>query len=449
MKNSWTLSVALDQKYAHNYFCTCGHQFKINTSLEEEAPDLLCPLCGNDYFKDADEFFNIKGTRIWKYFAWDTIVDDNTENWKVTLKYDVPKLAENSITIEDDVLLEATFKKDGSEGLSFIKKCDSFYKYSLFKDDKAQPFKDILVQDAQKSLVKYIISSRENYKELYEKRIAWQNKPLPREQVKSIQEIQLLDSVLEKRKERIVKKTLFNAYQVSIDETNQYAKSDFVFSRTIENLDLLVELIQLSPMVKLNLFDEVKTQFAIDFINYLKNHYTEKQIARFFLKFNEETYFKDYIQDWRDIRRLTNRENGFNTLDRYFIKVKLTVNDLHNEMIRVFNMERFELEAQENFVYLDKFIDACGFYEDLEFRLPHTMQELHLWGQQLHNCMFGYSNAIKRGGSIIYGVFRNDRLLYAVEVRASRIVQALGNYNKKIIEDDKKLIDSWFKGSGL
>jgi len=151
MNNSWTLSMPSDQKYVHNYFCICSHQFRINTALEEdEAPDLVCTLCGNDYFKDADEFLNIKGTRIWKYFSWDTTLNDDLDKWRVTLKYDIPKFTgDYSITIAKDVLLEVTFKKDGSQGLSIEKKCDLFYKYSLFKDDKAQSFRDILTQNAQ------------------------------------------------------------------------------------------------------------------------------------------------------------------------------------------------------------------------------------------------------------------------------------------------------------
>jgi len=260
--------------------------------------------------------------------------------------------------------------------------------------------------------VQHIISKRENYKELFHQRKKLQENVLVKEQLKSIQEIQLLHSVLEKRNERVVKKTLFRAYQESLDTIKQYSKSDFVFSKSIENLDFLLELFQLQPEVKLKLFDEVKTQLAIDFINYLKQHYSEKQVLRLFLKFREESYFKNNILDWRDSLRLVDTENGFTTLDKYFTKVKLTANDLHNELIRVFNMQRFELEAQEELVYQDKYLDACRSYKDLEFKLPHTMQELHLWAQKLHNCMFGYANNIKRGQVQLFMVCLKIRNFY-------------------------------------
>ncbi|MDQ7060868.1 MAG: hypothetical protein Q9M43_06900 [Sulfurimonas sp.] len=62
-----------------------------------------------------------------------------------------------------------------------------------------------------------------------------------------------------------------------------------------------------------------------------------------------------------------------------------------------------------------------------------------------YNCMFGYVNTIKSGRSIIYGVFRDNELLYAVELRAMQIAQALGKFNKKIDELDMNIIKKWHK----
>jgi hypothetical protein len=40
-------------------------------------------------------------------------------------------------------------------------------------------------------------------------------------------------------------------------------------------------------------------------------------------------------------------------------------------------------------------------------------------------------------------VFRNHELLYAVELRAMQIAQALGKFNKKIEEEDMAIIKKW------
>lgn len=65
--------------------------------------------------------------------------------------------------------------------------------------------------------------------------------------------------------------------------------------------------------------------------------------------------------------------------------------------------------------------------------------------QQLYNCMYGYSSAIKEGRSIIYSVYKDGILTYAVEIVGNKIIQALGKYNAKIDKEDRDIIDMWFK----
>jgi hypothetical protein len=84
---------------------------------------------------------------------------------------------------------------------------------------------------------------------------------------------------------------------------------------------------------------------------------------------------------------------------------------------------------------------------DLRFVLPTDTLELSQWAKKLHNCMFGYVNSIKSGISIIYGVFKNDEILYAVEIRSMQIVQALGKFNNKIGSEDMEIIKKWHNDS--
>ena len=78
-----------------------------------------------------------------------------------------------------------------------------------------------------------------------------------------------------------------------------------------------------------------------------------------------------------------------------------------------------------------------------EYRLPLSRATLYEWSQYLHNCMYGYCNAIHKSDTIIYGVFRDNVLLYAIEIRNHKIVQALGKYNGHIENEDRGLIDRW------
>jgi hypothetical protein len=66
------------------------------------------------------------------------------------------------------------------------------------------------------------------------------------------------------------------------------------------------------------------------------------------------------------------RFGAFFALERYFTKVRLTPQNLHDEVVRSFNMEQFELEAQENFSYLSMHQERCYTIDGLEFQLPHS-----------------------------------------------------------------------------
>jgi hypothetical protein len=57
--------------------------------------------------------------------------------------------------------------------------------------------------------------------------------------------------------------------------------------------------------------------------------------------------------------------------------------------------------------------------------------------------MFGYSRNIHQKISIIYGVFKEKELLYAVELNNFMIVQAKAISNTKVPDKDMELINSW------
>ena len=74
-----------------------------------------------------------------------------------------------------------------------------------------------------------------------------------------------------------------------------------------------------------------------------------------------------------------------------------------------------------------------------------TVTELFEWAKKLNNCIYSYSNSIHQGRSIIYGVFIDNDLKYAVEIQSGKIVQALGDSNKPVSNNDMQIIERWFK----
>ena len=157
----------------------------------------------------------------------------------------------------------------------------------------------------------------------------------------------------------------------------------------------------------------------------------------------DEKEHKNRLNNWRDTLRMIQTRNAFNSLEEHFSKVKLTTKKLHDEIVRVFHILSYELDAKENFEYDAIYLSACSTYKELEFRLPSTVKELSLWAKMLHNCMFGYSRSIHEQRSIIYGVFRVEELLYAVELNGFRIVQAKAVSNRIVPTEDMNIINSW------
>jgi hypothetical protein len=103
------------------------------------------------------------------------------------------------------------------------------------------------------------------------------------------------------------------------------------------------------------------------------------------------------------------------------------------------------------FDYLLNDVNAQGKHGAFEYRLPETIHTLSKWAQHLDNCMSSYDRVIHGGYTIIFGVFEEDVLLYAVEIKKHKIVQALGIDNKSIVTKDRNEIEieQWFKNMYL
>jgi len=480
-KNSWILSVEnkTNTKYNHHYFCSCTKEFKLRTEINEpNAPDILCPMCGNDYFKDAVVFENMKSTKIWKYFKWMSVVSEDKDYWNISLKYETPILNDKTyeIKLNNKDLLHIRLKKDGSVASKISYKSKVVSQYSLFMDDRVQPFKKLLLDEAKESLYNYIMMNKSKVIEwiddnelkefsiddklkyltfflknshLKEHRFFfWRMDNIQDHTIKHTTQIEMLNFVVDNRKEKSIKKALYLGYENSINHIGYYPYSDYIFSRSIKNIDLLIKLYGIYPAIKQHIFTDETFAVAIEFILFLKRHYTEKQIVKLFLEDMQDVKeYKNRLNNWRDTLRMLQTRNAFSSLEEHFSKVKLTTKKLHDEIVRVFHIVSYELDAKESFEYDEIYLSACSTYKELEFKLPLTVKELSLWAKMLHNCMFGYSRSIHEQRSIIYGVFRAEELLYAVELNGFRIVQAKAVSNNTIPAEDMSIINGWKNNS--
>lgn len=210
-------------------------------------------------------------------------------------------------------------------------------------------------------------------------------------------QIEMMNFIGNHIKKKSIRRGLYTSHENSMKLCGFYTPySDYLFSRSIENVDLLVKLYSLNPFIKEELFSDETFNIGTAFIEFLKKYYSLKQITEFFIThIQDKTHYKT---------RLDNKEN-------------------------------FEYDPQH--------VKAEGKFKNLKFLLPKTMQELHLWSKKLNNCMFGYARGIHAKNSIIYGVFKEQSLLYAIRLKNNKIVQAKGYSNKNICDEDMRVVRDW------
>lgn len=480
-KNNWVLS-RLDNKhikaYIHYFFCSCGHEFQIKTDLDKPIPpDILCPSCGENYFKDSDEFLHKKRTRIWKSFYWDSVVSEDENKWCIKLKYLIPSY--NSITniveLKEQNLLHVELAKDGSTSLHVATKSSFVRAYSLFLDGTVKAFSDLLKEDAIKNLLNYImthkthnllwlnkkdminLSANEKLKciEFFLKNphlkeyqfFFWKMDLLHNKTTKYPLQMDMISYISNHLQIKSIKRELYLSYESFMKKCGFYNPySDYIFSRSIDNVDLLVKLYKMDPYLKAQLFCDETFSTGVVFIEFLKKYYTKKQITEFFITHIQDIKnYKQRVQDWQDILRMVENSTMLNELENHFVKPKLKTNLLHDELIRVSHIVTHKMEGKEVFDYSSLHVEAQGKYKNLEFKLPKTIHELYKWSKKLNNCMFGYSADIHLQKSVIYGVFKDVKLLYAIEIQDAKIVQAKANSNMSVNSCDMETIREWNK----
>ncbi|SFV60810.1 hypothetical protein MNB_SM-6-108 [hydrothermal vent metagenome] len=457
-QNSWIVSTQqeIKGKIEHNYFCQCSHSFRFSTTFDTtDAPDVLCPLCGNDYFINSNEFGLKDGVRIWKDFHWEIEVGETADRWSVTLFYTIAlyNAQSNTIIPVKQNLLTLEFDKEGKYDLGITYHSNIVSRYSLFQNGRVKPLSSLLLDDAKEQLINHILNNRVealawinrsnieslSYKQRFEyirfflknnylqehRFFFWKMEGLEKVFTKTVTQKEALQYIANEKTERIVKKALYRGYEESMQKIGYYYPySDYIFSRIIKNVDLLANLYALHPAIKQNLFTSNTLSVAIELLRFLKRYYTEKQIVNLFTRnIQDEDTYRERLLLFRDTLNLLDARNAIASLEKHFMKIKLTTKKLHDEIIRIFHIVSYELDAKEEFEYDPIYLSACQEYEGLEFRLPLTARELSLWAKMLHNCMFGYIKRIHQHKSIIYGIFKDKELLYAIELNGFNIVQ--------------------------
>jgi len=205
LENSWTISTnhKCDKKHYHYYLCKCSARFIYITDIKEsQAPDIICSQCADDYFKDAYEFYSMQKTKIWKDFQYSEILQENDDEWVLAFEYDIPLYdkIKNDIIIKTERLMSIVLQKDGRGDCHITYDAAIIQKYSLFKDDRVQALKKLLLDEAKEKLYSFIINKHYIYDDFVV--------PSTKNQLETLRERVMLDSLAYQQKGKSIKKAL-------------------------------------------------------------------------------------------------------------------------------------------------------------------------------------------------------------------------------------------------
>ena len=262
----------------------------------------------------------------------------------------------------------------------------------------------------------------------------WKNiELLPRDEKLTI--LKALNFVMGYRKEKSLKKLIFDNYKFQMKEFNSY---DFIYiysiARTIKDINIL------NRMVNINLKSHIKrlsNHFDLYiFMNYLTTKFEEKQIEKLFIAYEKEDmfWFVDTVAIFSEI---------VENVDELLVN-KCKLEDLHNDILRFHQVKLDQINFDITFTYTEQFLKACEKVLDYEVRLPKNGVELYDWSNKLQNCLSGYCRLIRDKKTIVYGFFIDDVIKFAVEIRNNKIEQSKSKYNKDIQDKEMHNVKGWF-----
>ena len=252
--------------------------------------------------------------------------------------------------------------------------------------------------------------------------------------------IELLKFVINYKKEKSIRRALYLKYENCIKRGSIYnPRIDFVFSRTIDNVDLLAKVIGFDS-TKMESFKWKNSSDAIWLIMFLKKFYREKSIISLFMK-NDLVF--DY---WKDIFTMVSQNKE--AIKKYFKKVKCNVKSIHDE-ISLSIKKDYAKKRLKIFQYTKDIVDTQTNIDKFTFKLPHDNYELFEWSMILNNCLFSYETNILNSSSIIYGIFVGKKLKYVMEIYKNLLFQISGYNNSIIPPEDMKIINIWLKKNNI
>jgi len=473
IENGWEINIPLkrtaelSQKY---YLCRCRHLMFKEEELESEDL-IICPKCGNNLFLSLEAFQNPKQHLFAAYFNFSTRTYFDNIGWHAVISYYLPSYQEDTqvLTWMSKDVLRNSLRYDGLQQMNTLDK--HVDEKAILKGLVASKFSSLFNKKVATSLKEYVfktltpelkwLSTIENNEKLKTdlnfaafclkypavKEVDlyyWNAKHIP--ELLSYPSVRdSLTFILNNRKEKSVRKALYLSYKKKMEQTaRRYDPTfDYVILRVFSDANYLTFLLSIDAYNKNNMFHENYPETIIDVFTFLKEYYTEKQLFSF-IKQSVTGY--NHYHLWQDSLRMLSNQGTLSVFREHFNRSKPQVTLLHDELVRIqnFYINPSKIDMLSVFSYSKQKLKAQATFMELEFKLPSTAKDLHTWGTELNNCMFSYSSSIRKQRTTIYGVFKEQKLVYAVEIKNNKIIQTKAVSNQSVATSEKSIITQWY-----
>lgn len=475
--NSWHLKTPdlIDSSSeTHHYICKCGNIKHISLPKNDFSfPYLICKKCSNSYYIDFEKFNKKKSSRYyWKTFKWSYRFTTDDNGWSMIFYYNTPTFLNSfhHIGSRENIIIELTMKKE--IGLDFIIHDDGIMRYqtydklgqdimSLIVDEYATPFFGYIKENralhlkwldfskfdsfSTKKMVKIVDYFMSNTDFRDEKLYFWDFKSCDTLKQNITDENSALNAILQNNQKSSVKKALYRSYVKSL--TSKYDPAfDYFVINVFKDENYVVRLLSFSQEEKTNFLNGYDVKEIINTFTFLSQRYSQKLLFKLINDFYKSANNRILLHD---IFRMCADEEYIQIYLDHFIKPNANIRAIHDEIARVARLHirvfarRSDIDANEPLKYDDIYKNSSINLEGLDFKLPININELSLWANELHNCMASYDIDVYKKRCVIYGVFHNNSLKYAVEIREKNIKQAKGKFNKDICHSDMQIIESW------
>lgn len=481
MSNSWLVIRPSLKKLNDTVYllCACGHTYTVKQTKMDYDEIYHCQSCKNSFFIPIKIFQNYMSSKQSFETLCYEIENDSTSKGDTYNAYiKIPYFTENSYTpiFQKKILLSVTLTHSLKAYESY---CQQVGFINLLHDGNLVSLKEILQNRLYETITQHILQG-----------LLFKSRPLLANQLKEIvisgqekfkisqyfiehpyyDNLELyfwdknflknfgntmgikshIDEILCKPS-KAIKKNYFEQYKkihILKSRILYDPSADYCFIRSFQDVNFIQSLVKTPYNIKQKCINVSNLKNVLNLIQNLKIFYSEKKIVSMFLAlFASMPKSSLALNHYNDLLRVYAMHNA-----SYILKnKKLSIFQLHDELVEIYNfMCSKDIECDfkiTRFNYSQKQNEACVQHCVLTFKLPKTDFELQYWGKELHNCIGLYSQKIHHSTSLIYGVFIEEKLQYAINVshNFSHVLEAKAKYNKVISTQHLKLIDEWLK----